>query len=105
MQFGITEGKSTHREVAAEVQQGGSFNSIYIYTYFPQNYEPWARSVTFAHRQNTLQHSAVTTIPRITIEKCNSIKNSNNNTKNNNIKVISFGLLRATEKDSGFPVS
>jgi hypothetical protein len=61
--------------------------------------------VTIAHGQNTLQYSAVTTISRITIEKYISHKNSNNNTKNNNIKVVSFGLLRATEKDCGFPIS
>ena len=103
MQFGITEGKSTHREVCAEVQHGGSSNLIYIY--FQQNYESWVRSVALVHGQNTLQYSAVTTIPRITIEKCNSHKNSNNNTKNNDIKVVSFGLLRATEKDSGFPIT
>ena len=52
MQFGITEGNSTQREVGAEVQHGGSFNLIYIY--FPQNYEPWARIVTLAHGQKTL---------------------------------------------------
>jgi hypothetical protein len=51
-QFGITEGNSTQREVGAEVQRGGSFYLIYMH--FPQNFEPWARSVTLAHGQNTL---------------------------------------------------
>jgi hypothetical protein len=66
MQFGNTEGNSTQREVGAEVQLGGSLNLIYMY--FPQNSEPWARSVTLAHGQNALQHNTITTITRMTIE-------------------------------------